>query len=146
MAGAPLASTGIPRELKTIQAVFSIACPAASRHGGAWAIAACVLGGGAATGPNPYTVVVDRYVVPPCVTHAGTPVDRHVSTRWVLAIRSTYKRACVKFAAACIRDSDTSFLIPRASPINRRLPSEVLTAIAVTTPTTPTTTSISIIE
>src|SRR5262249_32443093 len=119
----------MPRELKRTQAVFAITAAAASRHGGAWAIAACVLGGGVATTPNPNTAIDDRYDVPPWVTHAGTPVDRQVSTRYVLAMRSTYSRAFVKFAAACILESETWFLIPRASARRRTLPSDVLTAI-----------------
>src|SRR5690242_14836903 len=53
--GSPAPSTGRPRELKTMQAVFPIVAEAAvtpTRHAGENPIAVCVFGGGVATVPK----------------------------------------------------------------------------------------------
>src|SRR5712691_1702975 len=105
-AGAPVESTGIPRELKTTHAVFAIAAPALSRQAGACPIAACVPAGGLLSVPKPKVTPCAKNCVPPSIPQepgvAGGTGLLQTSTRNVRAERSAYTRALVKSDAARI--------------------------------------------
>src|SRR5712691_10426322 len=121
-AGAPVESTGIPRELKTTHAVFAIAAPALSRQAGACPIVACVPAGGLPRPPKPKVTPCAKNCVPPSLTFVQEPVVAggtgllQTSTRNVRAERSAYTRAWVKSDAARIFANTISPLMSRASP------------------------------
>src|SRR6187397_1108984 len=104
--GAFAVSIGTPRELKITHAVFSTATggDASSRHCDAWPIVSCVLGGAVARLPKPNASVPESVTEFPRDVHAVVGVL--ISVRYVLVLRSTYKRVREKFAAACIRARD----------------------------------------
>src|SRR5712692_375012 len=137
--GAPVESTGIPRELKTMQAVFAMAVPELFRQAGACPIVLCVPDGGLPRLPKPKVTPCDRVSVPPSAPQAPVPALFQTSIRNVWAERSAYTRALVKSDAPRIFANTISPLRSRASPPVRKLSLIVryfgIAALAMITPT-----------
>src|SRR5690349_8471204 len=98
-----------------MQPLPAMATPALSRQLGAWAIAACVFGGGTATPRKPNVTLDESVVITPSATQPMGAVFCHRSTQNVLDAKLTRIRAWENSAAARIFASAVALDILRAS-------------------------------